>query len=162
MNGPADWMRLAIRQWLVGNGELTALGLTAVDRANARRWIRNKHIRAAFNLIPGERFSDRLTALVAAVERLNRVRQGYRHQRQDGAIFSELEAAARWAELPAERQLRTILFENSDPFELQQEPGKIIMKLIHEDFENDFVPAGTDQNESSRRLCPQPGPTGGI
>ncbi len=137
---PADWLRPAIARWLSGNGELTALGLTAVDRANARRWIRNKHIRAAFNLIPGERFSVRFAALLASIERLHRVRCGYRHQRQDGAVFTELELAAEWAELPAGRQLRTILFENSDPFELQQEPGKIIMKLIHEDFENDSVP----------------------
>ena len=142
---PADWMRLAIHNWLSGAGELTALGLTADDRQNARRWIRNKHIRAAFNLIPGDRFSDRLTALVAACERLNRVRQGYRHQRQDGAIFDELEAAAEWAELPAERQLRTIVQdETADGFSLQETADKILMKLFNEEYRNDSVPAGTD------------------
>ena len=141
---PADWMRLAIRNWLSGNGELTAIGLTAVDRANARRWIRNKHIRAAFNLIPGDRFSDRLTALVAACERLNRVRQGYRHQRIDGALFSELEAAAYWAELPAGRQLRNVICENNDPFELHETCCIINLKLLIQDFNDEQLSAGTD------------------
>ena len=145
MNGPADWLRLAIHRWLDNDGELTALGLTAVDRANARRWIRNKHIRAAFNLIPGDRFSDRLTALVAAVERLNRVRQGYRHQRQDGALFDALERAAYWAELPAERQLRTIVQdETADGFSLQEAADNIVLKLFTEDDFNEQLSAGTD------------------
>ena len=137
---PPDWLRPAIARWLSGDGELTAMGLSGADRQAARRWLRNRHIRAAFALCQGDRFADRFTALLAACERLSRVRQGYRHQRVDGALFDALERAAYWAELPAERQLRTILFENSDPFELQQEPGKIIMKLIHEDFENDSLP----------------------
>ena len=142
---PADWLRLAIHRWLDNDGELTALGLTSIDRANARRWIRNKHIRAAFNLIPGERFSDRLTALVAAVERLNRVRQGYRHQRQDGPLFSELEAAAYWAELPAERQLRTIIQdETEDGFRLQEAADNIVLKLFNGDDFNEQLSAGTD------------------
>ena len=146
MNGPADWMRLAIRQWLVGNGELTALGLTAVDRQNARRWLRNRHIRNAWRMIPGDRFSDRLTALVAACERLNRVRQGYRHQRQDGALFDALERAAYWAELPAERQLRTIVQdETADGFSLQEAADNIVLKLFNEDDFNEQLPAGTNQ-----------------
>ena len=144
---PANWMRLAVHRWLDNDGSLSALGLTSIDRANARRWIRNKHIRAAFNLIPGDRFADRLTALVAAVERLNRVRQGYRHQRQDGALFSELEAAAYWAELPAERQLRTIIQdETADGFSLQEAADNIVLKLFNEDNEYDSVPAGTNQD----------------
>ena len=142
---PADWLRLAIRNWLSGDGELTALGLTAVDRANARRWIRNKHIRAAFNLIPGDRFSDRLTALVSACERLNRVRRGYRHQRQDGALFDALERAAYWAELPAERQLRTIVQdEMGDHFSLQTAADNIVLKIFHEDNFNDALSAEFD------------------
>lgn len=147
MNEAADWLRLAIRNWLTGNGSLTALGLTADDRQNARRWIRNKHIRAAFSLIPGDRFSDRLTALVSAIERLNRVRQGYRHQRQDGALFDALERAAYWAELPAERQLRTIIQdETADGFSLQMAANNIALKLFNEDYENDALPAGNHQD----------------
>ncbi len=142
---PADWLRLAIHRWLDNDGELTALGLTSIDRANARRWIRNKHIRAAFNLIPGDRFSDRLTALVSACERLNRVRQGYRHQRQDGALFDALERAAYWAELPAERQLRTIVQdETADGFSLQEAADNIVLKLFNEDDFNEQLSAGTD------------------
>ncbi len=140
----ADWLRPAIARWLSGDGELTAMGLSGADRLAARRWLRNRHIRAAWNHCPGERFSVRFAALLASIERLHRVRCGYRHQRQDGAVFTELELAAEWAELPAGRQLRTILFENSDPFELQQEPGKILMKLFHEDNTSDALPTEFD------------------
>ena len=143
---PADWLRLAIHRWLDNDGELTALGLTSIDRANARRWLRNRHIRAAWNHCPGERFSDRLAALVAACERLNRVRQGYRHQRQDGALFDALERAAYWAELPAERQLRTIVQdETADGFSLQEAADNIVLKIFHEDDFNEQLSVGTGQ-----------------
>ena len=143
--GPADWLRLAIHRWLDNDGELTALGLTAVDRANARRWLRNRHIRAAFALCQGDRFADRFTALLAACERLSRVRQGYRHQRQDGALFDALERAAYWAELPAERQLRTIVQdETADGFSLQEAADNIVLKLFNEDDFNEQLSAGTD------------------
>ena len=136
----ADWLRPAIARWLSGDGELTAMGLSGADRLAARRWLRNRHIRAAWNHCPGERFSDRLAALVAACERLNRVRQGYRHQRQDGALFDALERAAYWAELPAERQLRTIVQdETADGFSLQEAANNILMKLFHEDNTSDAL-----------------------
>ena len=142
---PADWLRAAVARWLSGDGELTAMGLSGADRLAARRWLRNRHIRAAFNLIPGDRFSDRLTALVSACERLNRVRQGYRHQRQDGALFDALERAAYWAELPAERQLRTIVQdETADGFSLQEAADNIVLKLFNEDDFNEQLSAGTD------------------
>ena len=145
MNTAPDWLRPAIHRWLDNAGELTALGLTAVDRANARRWLRNRHIRAAFALCQGDKFSSRLAALLAAVERLNRVRQGYRHQRVDGALFDALERAAYWAELPAERQLRTIVQdEMGDHFSLQTAADNIVLKIFHEDNFNDALSAEFD------------------
>ena len=139
MNGPADWLRLAVHNWLSGDGELTALGLTAVDRANARRWIRNKHIRAAWQLIPGDRFATRLAALVAACERIDRVARGYKHQRVVAPIFIELEMAAYWGTLPDERQLRTIVSETGDGFYFQEVSNNVVLKLFNEDYENDAL-----------------------
>ena len=134
---PADWLRLAIHRWLDNDGELTALGLTSIDRANARRWIRNKHIRAAWQLIPGDRFATRLAALVAACERIDRVARGYKHQRVVAPIFIELEMAAYWGTLPDERQLRTIVSEKDDSFYFQETADKIIAKLFNEEYRND-------------------------
>ena len=136
---PADWLRLAIHRWLGNDGELTALGLTAVDRANARRWIRNKHIRAAWQLIPGDRFATRLAALVAACERIDRVARGYKHQRVVAPIFIELEMAAYWGTLPDERQLRTIVSETGDGFYFQEVSNNVVLKLFNEDYENDAL-----------------------
>ena len=146
MNDPADWLRPAIARWLSGDGELTAMGLSGADRLAARRWLRNQHIRAAWRMIPGNRFSARFSALLAAVERLNRVRCGYRHQRQNGAIFDELEAAAEWADIPNERQLRTVISEKSEVFELQESTGMISLKCLIEDCCNDSVPARSCQD----------------
>ena len=144
MNGPADWLRLAIHRWLDNDGELTALGLTADDRQAARRWLRNRRIRNAWNLCPGDKFSSRLAALVAAVERVDRVNHGYKHQRVVAPIFIELEMAAHWGKLPDERQLRTIVSETDDSFYFQETADKIIAKLFNEDCCNEQLPAGTD------------------
>ena len=85
--------------------------------------------------------------LKEAIERLNRVRQGYRHQRQDGALFAELQVAAQWAEIPADRQLRSILCEIEDPFQLRESAGMILMKFFHEDFNDAFrVPSSNNQD----------------
>ena len=143
---PPDWLRPAIARWLSGDGELTAMGLSGADRQAARRWLRNRHIRAAFALCQGDRFADRFTALLAAVERLHRTRCGYRHQRQDGAIFSELEAAAEWADIPNERQLRTVISEKSEAFELQESTGMISLKCLIEDCCNECLPARSCQD----------------
>ena len=137
------WLSGSVKNWLEG-AELTALGLTGYDRQVARLALRNQRIRAAFNLIPGDRFSDRLAALVAAIERLNRVRQGYRHQRIDGAVFDELERAAQWADLPAERQLRSIICEIADPLELHETDCIINLKSLIQDINDEQLPAGTD------------------
>ena len=137
---PADWLRLAIHNWLAGNGSLSALGLSSDDRQAARRWLRNRRIKAAFNLIPGDRFAARLSALVAAIERVDRVNHGYRHQRVVAPIFIELEMAARWGKLPDERQLRTIVSETDDSFYFQETADKILMKLFHEDNTSDALP----------------------
>ena len=137
---PADWLRLAIHNWLAGNGSLSALGLSSDDRQAARRWLRNRRIKAAFNLIPGDRFAARLAALVAAIERVDRVNHGYRHQRVVAPIFIELEMAARWGKLPDERQLRTIVSETDDSFYFQETADKILMKLFHEDNTSDALP----------------------
>ena len=143
---PADWLRLAIHRWLDNDGELTALGLTSIDRANARRWIRNKHIRAAWQLIPGDRFATRLAALVAACERIDRVARGYKHQRVVAPIFIELEMAAYWGTLPDERQLRTIVQdETADGFSLQEAADNIVLKIFHEDDFNEQLSVGTGQ-----------------
>ena len=136
---PADWLRLAIRNWLSGNGSLSALGLSSDDRQAARRWLRNRRIKAAFNLIPGDRFAARLSALVAAIERVDRVNHGYRHQRVVAPIFIELEMAAHWGKLPDERQLRTIVSETDDSFYFQETADKILMKLFHEDNTSDAL-----------------------
>ena len=140
----ADWLRLAIHNWLSGNGSLSALGLSSDDRQAARRWLRNRRIKAAFNLIPGDRFAARLAALVAAIERVDRVNHGYRHQRVVAPIFIELEAAARWGKLPDERQLRTIVSETDDSFYFQETADKILMKLFHEDNTSDALPTEFD------------------
>ena len=137
---PANWLRLAIHNWLSGNGSLSALGLSSDDRQAARRWLRNRRIKAAFNLIPGDRFAARLAALVAAIERVDRVNHGYRHQRVVAPIFIELEMAARWGKLPDERQLRTIVSETDDSFYFQETADKILMKLFHEDNTSDALP----------------------
>ena len=140
----ADWLRPAIARWLSGDGELTAMGLSGADRLAARRWLRNRHIRNAWNHCPGERFSARFSALLAAVERLNRVRCGYRHQRQDGAVFTELELAAEWAELPAGRQLRNVICENEDVFSLHETSSIINLKSLIQDINDEQLSAGTD------------------
>ena len=137
------WLKTAVRKWLNGN-ELDALGLTGSDRQAVRLSLRNQHIRAAWNHCPGERFSVRFTNLLAAVERLNRVRCGYRHQRVDGVIFSELEAAAEWAELPAGRQLRNVICENGGPLELHETDCIINLNSLIQDFNDECLPAGTD------------------
>lgn len=141
-----DWLRPAIARWLSGDGELTAMGLSGADRLAARRWLRNRHIRAAWRHCPGDRFSVRFAALLAACERLNRVRQGYRHQRQDSTLFSELEAAAEWADIPNERQLRTVISEKSEAFELQESTGMMSLKCLIEDCCNECLPARSCQN----------------
>ena len=140
----ADWLRLAIHNWLSGNGSLSALGLSSDDRQAARRWLRNRRIKAAFNLIPGDRFAARLAALVAAIERVDRVNHGYRHQRVVAPIFIELEMAAHWGKLPDERQLRTIVSETDDSFYFQETADKILMKLFHEDNTSDALPTEFD------------------
>ena len=137
---PADWLRLAIHNWLAGNGSLSALGLSSDDRQAARRWLRNRRIKAAWQLIPGDKFSSRLAALVAAVERVDRVNHGYKHQRVVAPIFIELEMAAHWGKLPDERQLRTIVSETDDSFYFQETADKILMKLFHEDNTSDALP----------------------
>ncbi len=136
---PPDWLRLAIHNWLAGNGSLSALGLSSDDRQAARRWLRNRRIKAAFNLIPGDRFAARLAALVAAIERVDRVNHGYKHQRVVAPIFIELEMAAHWGKLPDERQLRTIVSETDDSFYFQETADKILMKLFHEDNTSDAL-----------------------
>ena len=157
---PPDWLRPAIHRWLSGDGELTALGLTGADRLAARRWLRNQHIRAAWNHCPGERFAVRFSALLAACERLSRVRQGYRHQRIDGALFSELEAAAEWAELPAGRQLRNVICENEDAFSLHETSSIINLKSLIQDINDEQFSAESSQRESTGRLCSQSRATG--
>ena len=134
---PANWLRLAIHNWLSGNGSLSALGLSSDDRLAARRWLRNRRIKAAWQLIPGDKFSSRLAALVAAVERVDRVNHGYKHQRVVAPIFIELEMAAHWGKLPDERQLRTIVSETDDSFYFQETADKIIAKLFNEEYRND-------------------------
>ena len=136
---PADWLRLAIHRWLDNDGELTALGLTADDRQAARRWLRNRRIRNAWNLCPGDKFSSRLAALVAAIERVDRVNHGYKHQRVVAPIFIELEMAAYWGTLPDERQLRTIVSETGDGFYFQEVSNNVVLKLFNEDYENDAL-----------------------
>ena len=97
-------------------------------------------IKAAWQLIPGDKFSSRLAALVAAVERVDRVNHGYKHQRVVAPIFIELEMAAHWGKLPDERQLRTIVSETDDSFYFQETADKIIAKLFNEEYRNDALP----------------------
>ena len=142
------WLKSALENWLDGSGELTALGLTGADRYQIRLALRNHHLCAAWTYCTGPCFSERFSILKAAIERLNRVRQGYQYQRQDGALFAELRAAAQWAEIPADRQLRSILCEIGDPFQLHKPPVTIIMKFFHEDFNDAFrIPDTTDQDQ---------------
>ena len=142
---PPDWLRLAIHNWLAGNGSLSALGLSSDDRQAARRWLRNRRIKAAWQLIPGDKFSSRLAALVAAVERVDRVNHGYKHQRVVAPIFIELEMAAHWGKLPDERQLRSIVSENNEAFPFQETVNRIILKIFHEDDFNEQLSVGTGQ-----------------
>lgn len=141
--GTRAWLQTAVQNWLNGD-ELSALGLTGSDRQAVRLSLRNRHIRAAWSHCPGERFSIRFSALLAACERLNRVRQGYRHQRQDSAIFDALEAAAQWAELPAGRQLRNVICENGGPLELHETDCIINLKSLIQDIDDECLSAGTD------------------
>ena len=149
---PANWLRLAIHNWLSGNGSLSALGLSSDDRLAARRWLRNRRIKAAWQLIPGDKFSSRLAALVAAVERVDRVNHGYKHQRVVAPIFIELEMAAHWGKLPDERQLRSIVSENNEAFPFQETSNNIILKILNEDEFNDALPAEFNQRASQSRL----------
>ena len=76
---------------------------------------------------------------MAAVERVDRVNHGYKHQRVVAPIFIDLEMAAHWGKLPDERQLRTIVSEKDDSFYFQETADKILMKLFHEDNTSDAL-----------------------
>jgi hypothetical protein len=128
--GVAAWIKASVHRWLDADAEsetaqsLNGLGLTGNHRQIVRKRIRDFYIRAAFEKAPGESFAQKLQILENSINRIARIREGYRYASTPHTeVCDALKIAAHWGRLPKERQLRNLLQEggiaNSAPWQLQ-------------------------------------------
>ncbi len=128
--GVSAWIKASIYRWIEADAEsetapsLNGLGLSGTHRQAIRKSIRDYYIRAAFEKAPGESFPQKLQFLEASINRVARIREGYRHiPTPHTEVCDALKVAANWGRLPKERQLRNVLekaaIANSPPWQLQ-------------------------------------------
>lgn len=128
--GVAAWIKASIHRWLDADAEsetaqsLNGLGLTGTHRQIVRKIIRDFYICAAFEKAPGESFAQKLQVLENSINRIARVREGYRYiETPHTAVCDALKIAAHWGRLPKVRRIRSLLKEggiaNSAPWQLQ-------------------------------------------
>lgn len=114
----ANWIKASIRSWLDADAEsetaqsLNGLGLTGNHRQMVRKRIRDFYICDAFEKAPGESFAQKLQVLENSINRIARVREGYRYiETPHAAVCDALKIAAHWGRLPKVRRIRSLLKE---------------------------------------------------